>query len=245
MDRICGNGETLVRGKYMLFNNLWGAAMGSGSQCLWDAAAGGTDDEARIAWGTNWDWTGPTDSIKSYVAVVLGWHWGWAVPNTGLPTPLSAIESARSRWDFNLTETVPGPINVTYDIWLATDPDRADQTLKDEIMIWVHRGGGAIPIGSKRATVAIDGATWDLWEGPHPSGRWVVHSFVRTASADSVSLDLKDFFEFLISRGLSSSTYLIGIEAGTEVFTGAGRLDTTGYAVDVVGAEGATGRPRP
>jgi hypothetical protein len=239
MDRICGHGESLVRGRYLILNNLWGAAGGSGSQCLWSPVAAGGErgdqvaGETAIAWGTSWDWAGPANAVKSYAAAILGWHWGWPGPESGLPVRLGDIAEARSRWDFRLDKTAPGPQNVAYDIWLASAEDPRMEDLTDEIMIWLHRDGDATPIGSRVATVAIGGVVWELWQGPHPGRGWRVHSFVRSANTDSVSLDLGQFLDFLISYGLSKSAWLVGIEAGTEVFSGAGTLETACYEIDI------------
>ena len=109
-------------------------------------------------------------------------------------------------------------------------------------MVWLYHGGGVSPVGSKVATVTVDGTSWDLWEG---NVGWQVHSFVRTSNTSSQSLNLTDFYNALISRGLSSSKYLISVESGTEIFTGAGRLDTTSYSVNVGGGGGSTPTPTP
>jgi xyloglucan-specific endo-beta-1,4-glucanase len=113
MTRTCENGDFIVQGKYYIHNNLWGAATGSGSQCIW----GSTLDGSNIAWGTSWNWTGQRDAIKSYAAVVLGWHWGWKVADIGLPIRLSSIKSACTSWEFDLTHSTHGGTNVSYDIW--------------------------------------------------------------------------------------------------------------------------------
>lgn len=227
--RCCNKGDSITMGKYWLNNNLWGADTGSGSQCLWDTSL----DGSTIAWGTSWDWTGQADSVKSYDCAVLGWHWGWKLPHTGLPIQLSANRPVHTSWSFNLQQTTLGGINVSYDLWLSTDPHLGDGFATDEIMIWLHNSGGISPVGSKQLTTTIGGTTWDLWEGPVPGGSWQVHSFVRTTNTTSQSLNLTDFVDYLIARGLSPAKYLLSVEAGTEVFTGVGRLDTTAYSVDI------------
>jgi len=63
-------------------------------------------------------------------------------------------------------------------------------------------------------------------------------------STTSQTLDLKDFLNYLVSRGLSSSKYLSSVESGTEIFTGNGQLDTTSYYANVV-TEGSTPTPTP
>ena len=62
---------------------------------------------------------------------------------------------------------------------------------------------------------------------------WPVYSFIRTVNTKTQKLDLTNFFQYLISAGLSSSVYLLSVEAGAEVFTGEGRLDTTLYSINM------------
>lgn len=227
--RLCGNGDSILMGKFWLHNNLWGAHTGSGTQCLWKSSATGS----RVGWGTLWNWTGRADSIKSYASVILGWHWGWKLPDTGLPIPLSANRNLPTSWEFDLERTTPGGMNVSYDIWLSTNPRLGNANPTGEIMIWLHKSGDIRPIGSRQTRVTICGEDWELWEGLHPTNDWTVYSFVRATNASSQTLNLKDFFDCLVPRGLSRLNYLISVEAGTEVFTGAGRLETTSYSVDI------------
>lgn len=229
MKRVCNNGDFIVRGKAYLYNNLWGAETGCGSQCLWESSSSDT----HIAWGTSWNWTGLSDTIKSYAAAVWGWHWGWKVAHSGLPIQLTSLRSLHTSWHFDLTHTTPGGTNVTYDMWLSEDPDPGGENPAGEVMVWLYHTGDILPIGSRQTTPMIEDTGWDLWAGPHPVSDWPVYSFVRSGKATSASLDLVNFFQYLISSGLNSSLYLLSVEAGAEVFTGEGRLDTTHYTIDL------------
>ena len=229
MKQRCKNGDVLVRGDYYLFNNLWGADTGSGSQCLWNIP---TDGEP-LSWATRWSWAGPDDTIKSYAAAVLGWHGGWRVADTGLPLQLSAARSIQTSWTFRLTQEVQGKANVTYDMWLSSRPDHGGEDPEGEVMIWLAHTEGVRPIGTLQTDAVIAGATWDLWRGNHPERGWPVYSFVRREDTDTASAELLDFFRVLFGYGLSSSSYLLGVEAGAEVFTGAGELRTTAYSVAI------------
>ncbi|HZR40058.1 MAG TPA: cellulose binding domain-containing protein [Ktedonobacteraceae bacterium] len=237
--QVCNNGSTITMGKYWLNSNLWGANTGSGSQCIWDTSISGSN----IAWGTSWNWTGQANSVKSYDSSVLGWHWGWMNSNTGLPIQLSSNQSVQTSWSYNLTQTTPGGIDVSYDTWLSPNPNLGNANPSDEVMVWLYHGGGVQPVGSRQTTVTIDGTSWDLWQG---STSWQVYSFVRTSNTSSQSLNLMDFYQYLISRGLSSSKYLLSVESGTEIFTGAGQLNTTSYSTNVgTGSGGPTPTPNP
>lgn len=227
--KVCNNGESILMGKYWLNSNLWGAHTGSGSQCLWETA----NDGSKIAWGTSWNWTGQADSVKSYNCAVLGWHWGWMLAQTGLPMQLSADLNVHTSWNFDLQQTRTGALNVAYDLWISPDPQLGNANASNEIMVWLYKEGDISPIGSKQLTVNLGGTDWDLWEGTIPSNDWLVHSFVRTTNTNFQSLNLSDFYRFLISRGLSDSKYLLSVEAGTEVFTGAGSLETSAYSVEI------------
>ncbi len=228
MKQICKNGDFITRGKYYLFNNLWGADTGSGSQCLWESSF----NQSQIAWGTGWNWTGPSDTIKSFAAIVWGWHWGWKVAHTGLPIPLTSLRSLRTAWNFNLTHKTPGGTNVTYDMWLSENPYPGNENPMGEVMVWLYNTGDIRPIGSRQTGITIEGTEWDLWEGPHPVSSWPVYSFIRTVNTNAETLDLATFFHYLILAGLSSSMNLLSVEAGAEIFTGEGRLDTTLYSID-------------
>lgn len=234
--QVCNNGDSITMGQYWLNSNLWGANTGSGSQCIWNTSQSGSN----IAWGTSWNWTGQANAVKSYDSSVLGWHWGWKIANTGLPIQLSSNSSVQTSWSFNLNQTTPGGIDVSYDTWLSPNANLGNANPSDEVMVWLSHGGGVQPVGSRQTTVTIDGTSWDLWQG---STSWQVYSFVRTSNTNSASLNLMDFYNYLISRGLSSAKYLLSVESGTEIFTGAGQLDTTSYSTTIGGSGGPTPTP--
>ncbi len=228
----CTNYGTITQGKYYLSNNLWGSDSGNGWQCVWDSYQSGN----TTGWGTSWSWTSKTpaqdNSVKSYTSSVLGWHWGWKTSGTQLPVQLSAGKRVQANWNFTVTQRTPNTMNVAYDLWFhnKSNADWPDQPT-DELMVWLYRSGGAGPLGTKVATVNVAGASWDLYEGDIG---WKVHSFVRTSNTTSANLNLADFSNVLVGRGyISSSKYLSGIEAGTEVFRGDGQLDTNSYSVSV------------
>lgn len=123
--------------------------------------------------------------------------------------------------------------DVAYDMFLSSTADGSDEY---EIMVWLAALGGAGPIsstGSAIATTTINGVTFKLYSGPN--GSMTVYSFVAESTTTSFSGDMLDFFTYLIdNEGLSSSLYLIDVQAGTEPFTGSATLTTSTYSVAVV-----------
>lgn len=223
----CENYGAITQGKYWLNNNTWGRASGSGWQCVWNSYQSGN----TIGWGTNYSWTGQSNSVKSYTSSVLGWHWGWRNSNTGLPVRISDNRNVNTSWNFGVQHS-GGAMNVSYDLWLHTiaNPTYANNPT-DEIMIWPYRLNGAGPVGTRQATVSIGGQSWDLYRG---NIGWNVFSFIRTSNTTSVNLNLRDFMNNLVSRGwVSNSKYLTSIQSGTEVFVGTGTVTTNSYSVTI------------
>jgi len=224
----CAAGGAIAEGEYWLNNNQWGKDAGKGSQCVWETGRSGD----TFGWGTSWKWTGEQNSVKSYVSAVLGWHWGFKAQGTGLPIRLSAGRSVRSSWDFKVTKRTANTMNVAYDLWLhdIAAPDWQNQPT-DEVMVWLYRSGGAGPVGTKQATVTIGGTKWDLYRGEIG---WNVFSFVRASNTSTADLNLTDFTDDLAGRGwLQRTKYLSSVQAGPEIFTGAGTLDTSAYSVTI------------
>lgn len=229
----CTADDTVTLGKYYVNNNQWGRDKATGSQCVWDNSQSGS----TISWGTSFSWAnnskGTDADVKTFASTVLGWHWGWKVDKatTGLPIRVGDRKSVKTSWEFTLSSN-PGTLDVAYDLWLHSKntADWADQPT-DEIMIWLNRQGGAGPLGTKYGSVSLDGAMWDIYQG---NIGWNVYSFVRTANTTKATLNIDDFTQALVRRKLlSNDKYLSGIESGTEVFKGSGRLDTKAYSVDI------------
>ncbi|MEU6257507.1 endo-1,4-beta-glucanase [Streptomyces sp. NPDC047043] len=232
-DKKCTAFDTITLGKYYVNNNLWGQDKATGSQCVWDDSQSGS----TISWGTNYSWAnnskGTDADVKSYASTVLGWHWGWKVDKatTGLPLRVGDRKKVTTTWDFSLPSD-PGTMNVSYDLWLhaKNNADWQDQPT-DEIMIWLNRQGGAGPLGTKYGSVSLGGSMWDIYRGDIG---WNVYSFVRRANTSKATLNLDDFTQALVRRKLlANDKYVSGIESGTEVFKGTGRLDTKSYSVNI------------
>lgn len=227
MRKINKDGEKIILGELYLFNNLWGKSTGEGNQEIVDKTA----SDRAVRWETSWDWSGDDTAIKSYSALVWGWHWGWAVRDTSLPVRFSAIKNMVTSWKYSVRHSRDCKLNVTYDMWISNASDIENENPSSEIMIWLYKSEGITPIGKLLQTVAIDDVEWDVWAGPHPVSGWPVYSFVRKANTDSVALNLVDFFAVLFGVGLRSDSYLVGVEAGAEIFVGSGTLSTTEYSL--------------
>jgi hypothetical protein len=130
--------------------------------------------------------------------------------------------------------------NVTYDLWLTNSatPD-ATTTPTEEIMVWLNYSKSssgtatASPIGSVVASnISVAGATWNLYYGKSTTAAFYTASYVRVPSATTSVTDMMAFLRDLRSRSgymPAGTQYLMSIQAGTEVTSGSGELDTTGF----------------
>ncbi|KAJ5934253.1 hypothetical protein N7466_003800 [Penicillium verhagenii] len=215
----CDQWGTITTGSYIVYNDLWGEAEAtSGSQCVTVSSLSGS----TIAWSTEWTWAGGSSDVKSYASAALQFT----------AKTLKSITSIKTTWDWSYS-TTNIVADVSYDMFLASTASGSDEY---EIMVWLAALGGAGPIsstGSAIATTTIGGVSFKLYSGPN--GDTTVYSFVATETTTSFSGDLLEFYTYLIDEeGLSSSLYLVDVQAGTEPFTGSATLTTSSYSVAVV-----------
>jgi hypothetical protein len=230
----CTSGASESMDPYYILNNEYNASLATSSswQCAWSTSQSGN----TIAWGADWDWadasSSTSGSVLAYPAAVDGWEWGWMFSDTGLPVQLSSGTPVSSSWDYTFTQDTANTFDVSYDCWLTSSSDPGDSNPQGEMMIWLNHGGGAGPAGSEMATVSVDGASWDLYIDT--DNTWPIYSFVRTSTTTSSSLTITDFTKVLTSSyGLNSSYYLSSVQAGTEIWTGEGQIDSNSYSVTV------------
>ena len=94
-----------------------------------------------------------------------------------------------------------------YDIWLNGIASNGS----DEVMIW-NDNHGQSPAGSVQGTVTLDGRAYTVWR----DGTYF--AFVATSNFTSGTMDLKAFFEYLMSKGwISSSSTLGQVDYGVEL----------------------------
>jgi cellulose 1,4-beta-cellobiosidase len=142
------------------------------------------------------------------------------------------VVSAPTSWTF----TVPagaGRYNASYDIWIHNSqakPANTGGTL--ELMIWLYKRD-TTPIGSQVGTVMLAGTSWEVWYGSNNGFNTV--SYIRTTSASSwENVDLKPFFSDAVTRGYAqAAAYLLGIQAGFEIWEGNTNMVTNSYSVSV------------
>lgn len=228
----CTKDASITLGQYWVTNNWWGGNTGTGQTCIWSNC--NTGDLA--GWGQSFDWTGQAGAVKTYAALIYGWQWGWKTNAggqrlvTALPLQLNTSKAVNCGWNFAVMQANTITMNVAYDLFVHTVANAGtNDDPTDEIMIWLYRANGAAPIGTKQnGTLSAGGGTFDLYDGSND--RWKVHSYVRQTNATTAVLNMMDFMRDLASRGLVANTkYLSAVQAGSEIFSGQGQVQTNGF----------------
>ena len=219
-------------GAYTIQNNEWGSGA---PECITtDGSADFTVANSSIANPTN-------GAPGGYPAIYKGCHWGACTPGSGLPVQVSNIHAGTVTTSWSTSQ--PGGSNaydVAYDIWFNQTPTISGQPNGTELMIWLNHDGPVQPFGSQVASnVSIGGRGYNVWYGKQA---WNTLSYTMTSGTTSVSnLDLQDLVADAVKRGyISSSWYLIDVEAGFELWQGGAGLATNAFSVNVAG-----GTPSP
>jgi hypothetical protein len=213
--------SALADGRYIVQQNEWNS---TDRQCM------AVD---RTAWTiTRASFNLPVDGPPaSYPSVFRGCHWGTCTDGHALPVVVRDLARATSTWRTRVVRS--GAYNVSYDLWTNASPATEGQPDGSEIMLWLRARGGVRPAGSRTSSVRLDGARWDVWTAPMAG--WEEIAYVRRRPRHSVSrLDLGAFVRDSTRRGVTDpSWYLIGVEAGFEIWRGGRGLSTADFSVSV------------
>ena len=236
----CNSSATYIgvdTNNYNVQNNAFNLNSGA-QQCI-------TVDTSSTSWSVTSSASVPTNGAPSgYPSIYAGCHWGTCSPNQqGMPIKLSSITSAMSAW--NVTPAPNGNWDNAYDIWTNANSTTTNNSSGMEIMIWINHMGSIQPAGTLTVSnISINGMTWNLWvNGGANTG---TKSYVATSGVTSVNFDLNNFFKDLENRGyLSTSDFLIDVEAGTEIWTAGSGFATNSFSVSINGNGGGGGGVPP
>jgi hypothetical protein len=188
-------------------------------------------------------------SPGAYPSIYQGCHWGNCSSGGLTSTPIQVADLTPGTVTTSWSTTQPGgssDYDVAYDIWFNQTPTTSGQPNCAEMMVWLNHNGSVQPFGSQVASdVSLGGHTYNVWEGGQSFGDTVTYDM--TTAATSVSdLDVGTLAQNAVSRGyISSSCYLIDVEAGFELWQGGAGLATDSFSVNVAGAGTTTPTPTP
>jgi len=192
------------------------------------ATAGGIG----FTYNTGSGYQAPNNGPGSFPAIISGWGPGhdgiqFYGPYKG-GKQISQLTSVKSNWSFTMGSTG----DAAYDVWFSNS-SAAPPVPGIELMIWIGNTGKN-PLGSVASPgTAVSGRT--PYVGTNGTGEAVVSYWIASPGTTSVSnFDLLPYFQDAASHGyagLKTSSYLLGVQTGFEVYSG--NWTTTDYNITI------------
>src|SRR5579875_201923 len=229
---------SVAGGTYIVQNNEWGS---SAPECIT------TDGNADFTVANSSISNSTSGAPGGYPSIYQGCHWGNCSSGGLTSTPIEVSDLTAGKVTTSWSTTQPGGSNdydVAYDIWFNKTPTTTGQPDCTELMVWLNHNGPVQPYGSTIASnVSVGGHTYNIWEGQQSWGDTITYD-MTTGTTSVSNLDVGTLAQDAVSRGyLSSSCYLIDVEAGFELWQGGAGLATNSFSVTENGSGG--GGPPP
>ena len=208
-------------GRYIVQNNVWGG----GSQTI---AVNGVAFDVISQSGS-----ASGGSPLSFPSAFIGSNGDASTSGSNLPRQVSAISSIPTCLGWSPGS---GQYNIAYDVWF--NPSNYNSNPPDRyLMVWLHDPSNYQPGGQQMSNVNLGGETWAVWYGDNGQGHNVVsyvHNGGDLAAGAAYNFDLKNFIDDAVGRGyIQSSSYLISIQAGIEIWSGGVGTSIDGFSAQV------------
>ena len=225
---VCNDGDVIQLPNFAYFlNNQWGSddAKPGYYQCL---------DGLTVSYSW-WSINKADYSIKSFPAIITGWHWGYfnGPGNGNLPVIINSRPTIMVNWTVQHMNTGTYEwYNTAFDIWLGNidEPYPIDPAM--EVMIWMNNVNQS-PLGFYDETIAIWNTEFHVHVHSMPGLE--IFFFIQVNDTWSFNnVNLFDIFDYLwnTKHWIDGRQYICGIEAGNEIVFGQG-LFTHSYSIKI------------
>ncbi len=154
------------------------------------------------------------------------------LPRTGeLPMPVATMGDTLTSW--RTTTGVAGQYNTAYDLWYADTAAGCGPTTSHELMIWLDRKGGPVPLGGTPARqVTLGGRAYQVYQYQDTTSGKQVISYLMSNPAGSVyDLNLRTITADAVVHGfVPASGELCSVQAGFEIWNGGAGLVTNSFS---------------
>lgn len=224
--QMCGADDVMPVGGsgHLAQNNVWGADTQQCVTVVGEALRVDVADHDRPI----------TGSPASTPTLLEGCHWGRCSIGSELPVQVGKLPKLSS--DLSTVQVNSGAYNAGYVLWFHSQPATNSAPDGAEIVVWLSSRGDVRPAGSVVAgAVELSGAPWRVWHD-RQSGHDRI-TYERLGSVTSVSgLDVRSFAQDSAQRGfVRPEWYLIGIEAGFNLWRGGAGNAVEAFSVSVDG----------
>lgn len=233
--RLCGQAgwpEARVDGgAYIVQNDEWNS---TAAECIT------SDGRAQFSVANSSIYEPAIGDPGGYPSIYSGCSAGVCTRGNKMPIRVSQLKPGTVTSSWVTTQPAAGAYDVAYDIWFNHTPRTSGAPDAGELMIWLaHRGGSQIsPGGDPVGHATIDGFAFTIWLWPGTPAKNPVYnevSYVMDRPVRSVrNLDISGIAADAASRGyIASTSYLLNVQAGFELWQGGSGLGTKSFTVTV------------
>ncbi len=238
--KLQNSGTTIVENGVYVSNNVWNPGNLVEGR---DYAISSYYEPGALTSGTTFSWDFPTTTeryapVRAYPDIIFGVApYGDTVNETdtthSFPVKLSNLEGLSADFATTFSGNLGG-FNVSYDIWLTSQPNGGPSTISNEIMIWTHKNAFE-PYGVAIGTYDQDGITGTFYH----TGTYT--ALILDQDLPTATLDLKSVFDALGTLGIvSQDEWLASVQFGSEVIGGVGSLTIDRFALTMSLGDGQT-----
>ncbi len=228
-------GGTLDFGHFKLVNNVWGAPPD-------EVLSSGVYLQPNGSFGWYWDRQAPKPRpgdarvMPIYPCVRIGGS-PWEASRAAFrPFKIGELKTLRLDVSFSHPDVPTGSHNLAYDLFLLdSDQPSAKPTIKAEVMIWILATAKQ-PADRYKGDFSDGHNTYALYNWVMRDGRQY-YSFVMKPASGYQARHLVDAKRLLDSVPLQPDWWVHGIELGTEVTSGTGRVEINHLVVSLNGTD--------
>jgi hypothetical protein len=161
----------------------------------------------------------------------------WTKSNSAyFPIQLNQVKSLTFIAAYNYPDAPTGQYNLAYDMFLTdTDLPGSSPIRKAEVMIWLH-GTFTQPPSTYKGDFTDGYNTYALYSWIMPDN-FLYYSFIMKGQLQLQAQHTVDAKKLLDSLNLDPIWYIPGIELGSEIVSGAGKIEISKLIINVNGNE--------
>ncbi len=244
----------LGKGDVRAENNAWGkGSLQNWRQCIGLEPLPEPAHGVRGRW--TWDWPDAGGRVKAYPELIVGTKPGSAATTPSLPRRLSQLTQLQAK--LSLDSNRNGSGNLAFDLWLTNSADVRRfgvPPISHELMVWRDAFGAMQPAGQWRATVKLEGRSYDLYVNEQHGDGWRYIAYIPRAFAQAATpalappgvktprapgrfhqdgvVNLRVFLADAQARNLvGPAAYLASVELGNELISGQGETRVHHYSL--------------
>ena len=221
---LTGSWATYALGTFWAFNNVWGAgSLVNGVDYTQSISVNSSTFPNGVTMSWNWP---SAKSVLSYPEIIYGAQQSKPAPS-GVSMPPSTQVANFTNLSAQYSVSISGNTNnfdVGFNLWLTSQPNGGQSSVKDELMVFVHNPWGSTKGAKKFGTLNNAGiyVSYNWGNGVH---NWNFITLVPSADQLSGTISFSDILKTLVWNGvLTGNEYISGIELGAEVGGGTGSL---------------------